>query len=425
MTTEPSSLVGTEVEVEVGAVAHGGHCVARWEGRVVFVRHAIPGERVVARVTEGGPTSRFLRADAVRVLGSSPDRVAPPCPYAGPGRCGGCDFQHVALSAQRELKAAVIREQLSRLAGLDLPVTVEAVAGDEDGLGWRTRVRFAVDANARLALRKHRSHELIAVDRCRIASAGVDEVAATTVAWPGADEVEVVASAAGDRTVLVTAREGGRLRLPKVPQASSVVVDGADKPARGRAWVREVVAGSDWRVAAAGFWQVHPGAAAALVAAVLEGLDPQPGETALDLYAGAGLFARALAERVGVTGSVLAVEGDKRAASDARRNLHEAGHVRIETGSVDRVLRSGELGMERVDLVVLDPPRDGAGPKVVRSIAALAPRRIVYVACDPAPLARDLAHLATAGYAVVSLRAFDIFPMTQHVECVTVLEPRS
>ncbi|RKS77639.1 tRNA/tmRNA/rRNA uracil-C5-methylase (TrmA/RlmC/RlmD family) [Motilibacter peucedani] len=415
------SLVGTTLELEVGPVAHGGACVARHEGRVVFVRHAVPGERVRARVTDGGAGSRFLRADAVEVLSASPDRVEPPCPWAGPGRCGGCDWQHVALPVQRELKAAVVREQLARLAGLDLPVTVEAVPGDTDGLGWRTRVRFAVDAEARLALRKHRSHELVAVDRCRIAAPGVDEVHATEARWPGAGEVEVVASAGGDRTVLVSPAQGAHVKLPKVPAASSVLLEGAERPVRGRAWVREQVAGADWRVAAAGFWQVHPGAVDALVAAVLEGAQPAPGETALDLYAGAGVFAGVLAERVGVTGTVVAVEGDRRAASDARRNLHGYSHVRIETGPVDRVLRAG-VGVERADVVVLDPPRDGAGPQVVVGIAALAPRVVAYVACDPAPLARDLRHFAAAGYAVRTLRAFDLFPMTQHVECVAVLD---
>jgi tRNA/tmRNA/rRNA uracil-C5-methylase (TrmA/RlmC/RlmD family) len=152
--TGPDSLVGTEYELEVGPVAHGGICVARHEGRVIFVRHALPGEVVRARVTEGMPTDRFLRADAVEVLTASPDRVEPPCPYAGPGRCGGCDWQHATLAAQRKLKATVLAEQLRRLARIDRPVVVEEVPGAADGSGWRTRVRFAVAADGRLGLRK-------------------------------------------------------------------------------------------------------------------------------------------------------------------------------------------------------------------------------------------------------------------------------
>ncbi|NHC46170.1 class I SAM-dependent RNA methyltransferase [Motilibacter sp. K478] len=411
----------------VGPVAHGGHCVARHEGRVLFVRHAIPGERVLARVTDGGEGSRFLRADAVRVIEASPDRVEQPCPYAKPGRCGGCDWQHVALPAQRRLKADVVREQLRRLAGLDVPVEVEAVPGDSDGLGWRTRVRFAVDGEARLALRKHRSHELVQIDRCRIASPGVDEVGATARTWRGAAEVEVVASGAGDRAVLVAPAGRARPRLPgpgDLAEGTSVAVEtpeGAER-VRGRTWLRERAAGREWRVGAGGFWQVHPGAADTLVGAVMQGLRPQPGETVLDLYAGVGLFAGALAERVGPDGQVIAVEGDRRAVADARRNLHELPQARILDGAVDRVLAvPARLGADRADVVVLDPPRVGARAKVVGQIAALAPRAVAYVACDPAALARDLALFAERGYVLESLRAFDMFPMTQHVECVAVL----
>jgi len=417
----------TLLELEVGAVAHGGHCVARHEGRVVFVRHALPGERVRARVTED--RERYLRADAVQVLEASPERVEAPCPYARPGRCGGCDWQHAALPYQRELKAAVIREQLARLAKLDVPVVVEAVPGDHGGLGWRTRVRFAVDPSARLALRKHRSHELIQVERCPLGTSGIDDVGATAVTWPGAREVEVVASSGGDRTVLVEPAAAApdtqpRLRLPALPSARNVVVVGAERPVRGRAWVRESAAGRDWRVDAAGFWQVHPGGADALVSAVLVGLAPQEGESALDLYAGAGLFAGALADGVGENGTVVAVEGSKRAAADARRNLHGSPQVRIEAGSVEKVLaRPGWLGLPATDLVVLDPPRTGAGREVVERIVALGPRAVAYVACDPAALARDLATFGEQGYGLRSLKAFDLFPMTHHVECVAILSP--
>ena len=136
------------LELEVGAIAAGGGCVARApDGKVVFVRHSLPGERVRAQVTAS--TSSYLRADAVEILGPSPDRVEPPCPHAGPGRCGGCDFQHVEIGAQRRLKAFRIAEQLERLAGMDLDVEVEPVPGDTAGLGYRSRVRVAVDGRAR------------------------------------------------------------------------------------------------------------------------------------------------------------------------------------------------------------------------------------------------------------------------------------
>jgi len=342
----------------VGPVAHGGHCVVRLQAddgssRVVFVRHALPGERVVLEVTEGTDGDRFWRADAVEVLEASPDRVAAPCPYAGPGLCGGCDLQHVALPRQRQLKAQVVREQLSRLAGLDLDVVVEPVPGDVDGLRWRTRQRYVELPGGRKGMRKHRSHEVVEVADCLIAG----------------------------------------------PPASRVVQD------------------IEFAVEDSGFWQVHPGAPAVLVDAVRSFLRPRPGESVLDLYAGVGLFARFLGDVVGPD-RVTLVEGDRRACGHAEANVPGAA---VLPGDVAAVL-SG-LPVETVDLVVLDPPREGARRTVVEAVAARRPRAVAYVACDPAALARDVAIFAEHGYGLARLRAFDLFPMTHHVECVALLEP--
>jgi tRNA/tmRNA/rRNA uracil-C5-methylase (TrmA/RlmC/RlmD family) len=404
------SLVGEVLELAVGPVAHGGHCVARSEGRVVFVRHTLPGERVRAVVTEGHAGARFLRADAVEVLAAVPDRVPAPCPYAGPGCCGGCDWQHVTLDGQRRLKAAVVAEQLARLPGLELPVIVEpAGEGDlvADGLGWRTRVRFAVDSEGRAGLRRHRSHEVVPIDRCLIAHAGVERLGVESGRWPPGAVVEVTASATtGESLVLVDGRVDER----------------AEGRGRGSAVVHERAAGRTWRVTGAGFWQVHPAAADMLVDAVLTGLRPARGETALDLYAGVGLFAGALAGRVGRKGRVVAVEHDRRAAADARRNLSRLPQAKVEVGRVDRVLR--RLPPDSYDLAVLDPPRAGAGRAVVDLLAGRGARVIAYVACDPAALARDVAYFAEHGYSLTSLRAFDLFPMTHHVECVAILQRR-
>ena len=406
--------LGELLELTVGAVAAGGACVARApDGRVVFVRHSLPGERVRAVVT--ATTTSFLRADAVEVLKASPDRVEAPCRYAGPGRCGGCDWQHATLPAQRRLKAALVAEQLHRLAGVDAPVEVEEVPGAPDGLGWRTRVQLSVAPSGRVGLRRHRSHELEPVESCLIASADVEAVGAEALRWPGAAGVEVVAAGA-QRLVSVTSTDRGRARVPEVD--AGVVVDG--RPARGPHGVRHTVLGRSFEVGAGGFWQVHPGAAAALAQAVLDGLDPQPGERALDLYAGVGLFAALLGERVGPKGSVLAVEVDPRACADAARNTGDQPHVRIRTATVDAAVLARAGGP---DLVVLDPPRSGAGLAVTHALAAMRPRRLAYVACDPASFARDLRVLLDVGWETLSLRAFDLFPMTEHVELVAVLTP--
>jgi tRNA/tmRNA/rRNA uracil-C5-methylase (TrmA/RlmC/RlmD family) len=399
-------VVGSSFVVRVGAVAHGGFCVARHEGRVVFVRHALPGELVRVTVTEGKANSSYWRADAVEIIEAASARVEPPCPWAGPGRCGGCDWQHASLDVQRELKAAVVREQLARLAGLDLAVVVEPVPGDTAGLDWRTRVTYAVSATGRAGLRVHRSHEIVPIDYCRIAHPLVRDVPLSGNRWPGESTVDVsVSPASGDCLVLV---DGER-------DASFSSTAGDVKA------VCEEVAGRAYRVSGGGFWQVHPGAADVLRSAVLDALQPAPGDTAADLYGGAGLFADALAQRVGPSGRVTLVEADRVAVADARHNLRDRDVVRIERGRVDHVLRRHGF-LRRVDLVVLDPPRSGAGRAVVDLVARLQPRRIAYVACDPAALARDLKFFAGRGYVLTALRAFDLFPMTHHVECVATVE---
>ena len=405
--------LGREFEVEVGAVAHGGHCVARHEGRVVFVRHALPGERVRVRVSEDGGGS-YCRADAVAVLAASPDRVEPPCPYAGPGACGGCDWQHASAGAQLELKAAVVREALTRLGGLsDVDVAVQPLPGGL--LGWRSRVQYAADPAGRLGFRRHRSHEVELVDHCPLGTEAVSGVDAPAAVWPGEEVVEVVTSGAGESVVLATPRPEqpvpprGRQRPPRKPPARRT----------GPAQVTEHAAGRDWRVAAGGFWQVHPHAADTLTAAVLDLLAPAPGEAAYDLYSGVGLFAGVLAEAVGVTGRVVAVEADAAAARDAAANLAAYPGASVHHGNVATWL---DRGPGEVDLVVLDPPRSGAGLPVIAAICGLEPRAIAYVACDPAALARDVRAAGEHGYRLTGLRAYDLFPMTQHVECVALLE---
>jgi tRNA/tmRNA/rRNA uracil-C5-methylase (TrmA/RlmC/RlmD family) len=491
---------GEVVRLEIGAVAHGGHCVARHEGRVVFVRHALPGEQVLARLTQAQPDDRFWRADAVEVLRPSPDRVVPACSLSGSGGCGGCDWQHASLPAQRRLKAAVVTEQLRRLGGVDLAGTVPGgaggaggagglevreVPGDVEGLGWRTRIRFAVDSRGRAGLRRHRAHDVVPVPHCPIAHPAVGELQIGGRRWPGVANVEAVVGGAGvgevvaggpevpdgdtgsrvQRLVVVEpgkpgvdgvrdrtrsgsrarpdarsgtrpdarpdARSHARLEMPRLAAEASVARRDAAGLQRvgGRTWVEESVlvdgVRRTFRVTGGGFWQVHPGAAQTLLDTVLAMAQPRPGESALDLYCGVGLFTAGLALRVGESGQVLGVEGDPRAATDARRSLHDLPFVRLEAGGVEPVLRrlAGSGEPDRVDVVVLDPPRAGAGSRVVELVAELRPRVIVYVACDPAALARDVATAARLGYHLDDLAAFDTFPMTHHVECVARLAP--
>ncbi|HEY9243380.1 MAG TPA: class I SAM-dependent RNA methyltransferase [Streptosporangiaceae bacterium] len=429
------------LELEVGEAAQGGWCVAREpSGRVVLVRHALPGERVLAQVTEA--TTRFARADAVQVLAASADRVEPPCPHARPGGCGGCDWQHASPDAQRRLKAAVISQQLRRIAGLDRAVTVEPLPGDPAGLGWRTRVRFAVGPDGTAGLRKHRSHEVIDVGHCPIAHPLVDQAGATAHRWPGAGSVQVVsAPGSGQRAIVVTpagqggrpgkaarrpGRSGGQERYASwVAEGTDPVLaagpDGRLTALRGGPFLHQPAAGRSWRVSAGVFWQVHPAAADALTEAVRGAVRPQPGEVALDLYCGAGLFAGLLAGAVGPSGAVIGIESDQAAVRDARHNLRATPWARVHRGDVAEVL--ARAGWAQATLAVLDPPRAGAGRAVLDQL--LAPgtslTRVGYVSCDPATLARDIGTFRQAGWQLGELRAFDAFPMTHHVECVATL----
>ncbi|MGI5178154.1 class I SAM-dependent RNA methyltransferase [Dactylosporangium sp. CA-152071] len=380
----------TLLELEVGSVAHGGHCVARHDGRVIFVRHALPGERVLARITD--ERKGFLRADAVEILLPSPDRVIPPCPFSGPGACGGCDWQHADPAAQRRLKSQVLGEQLARLAGVSASVPVEALPGG--ALGWRTRVQYAVDDEGRAGFHRHRSSEVIPVDRCRIAHPAIQALPVTTRRWPAGSTVEAVAASGGETAVLTRAGRSGALTGPPVR-------------------VREVAAGHDWSVDAGGFWQVHPHAVAAFTGAVLEMLRPAEGERAWDLYGGVGLFAATLAPHCG---PVTVVEGDRRAVAAGRKALRSVANVRFVNDDVAAAI--GNPRWRSVDLVVLDPPRAGAGREVVTAVAARSPRAIAYVACDPAAFARDAGLLLGLGYQLPEIRAFDSFPMTQHFETI-------
>ncbi len=426
--TGPAPTTGDVLELVVGEVVHGGWCVSRQDDTawVIFVRHALPGERVRARITQ--VTSRFCRADAIEILAASPDRVPAPCPYAGPGRCGGCDWQHASLAAQRQLKAAVVGQQLSRLAGLDREVVVEAIPGADDSLGWRTTVSFAVDAAGTAGLRRHRSREVIGVSECLIAHPLVTAADATGRRWPGAQSVLVRAVPAPGARGTGGAAGPGRARLASrlasLPAAAgdSVLVAGpgtARTPVRGRGYLTRKAAGRDWRVSLGGFWQVHPGAADLLADAVLAALDPQPGASALDLYCGAGLFAGVLARAVGPDGAVIGIEEDQGAVRDARHNLREWPWARVHRGDVAAVL--GRADAWEASIAVLDPPRAGAERAVIGQLCRPGLRRLAYVSCDPATLARDLRLLLDGGWRLADLRAFDAFPMTHHVECLATL----
>ncbi len=388
--------VGQRLSVSIEKVAHGGHFIARLDGQVIFVRHAIPEEKVEIEIT--GAASGFYRADVVRVLEPSMDRVEPPCQYSHPRGCGGCDFQHISEDRQRLLKADVIVEQFARIAKKDVEVVVQKVGGP---LHWRTRISSATDNQGQIGFYASRSHDVVAVDDCLIAAKSINYPELAKRRWPSKSRVEISVSSDGERSVAIApAIRGSKARLTQGP-----------------ATLKESVFGNALQVSHMSFWQSHELAPEILCAEVRENV--KAGDFVLDLYGGVGLFTAALFELVGVTGQIDLIESSPSAIADARRNFAEMPNVVIHSGDVNFGLNK----ITRADLIVLDPPREGAGKEVLAKITKLGPRSIVYVACDPAALARDCRYLEDMGWNMSSLKAFDLFPLTHHVECVAIFEP--
>ena len=378
-------------------MAAGGDAIARDEdGRVVFVTGALPGERVRVQLTE---TRRdYARAVVADVLDASPDRVAPPCPELARG-CGGCQWQHVAPDAQRRLKARIVADALRRLAKLPDPPVGEPVALTAEG--YRTTVRAAV-VDGRAGYRRHHAHDAVAVDSCLVAHPLLEDLLRDG-RFGGADEV----------VLRCGARTGERLVLARPSAAGVVVPDDVTVVERGqRGWITEEVAGRRWRISAGSFFQARPDGAdalAALVAAAAAGA-----RTAVDLYAGVGLFAGVLAD---AGARVVAVEGDAGAVADARANLAELGRqARVVRADVAR------WTPRPAEVVVADPSRAGLGRRAAAVVAGCGARRVILISCDAAALGRDVGLLAGHGYGLVSTTPVDLFPHTVHVEAVSLLE---
>ena len=386
---------GDLLQVTIEKVAHGGHFIARHDGAVIFVRHAIPGENCTIQITSTG--SSFNRADVVSVEAASEFRVEAPCSFANRNGCGGCDFQHISVEHQRTLKSDVIAEQFSRIAKMELRIEVEEVG---ESTHWRTRAIATTDRNGKLGFYKSRSHSIAPVTDCIICVDGMNFSEIASRDLKGDVRVEISASNTGERSIALAPTRGEeKARLTEGP-----------------AVLHENVLGRLLEVSQESFWQSHKKAPEVLTQAVLEFAQLKSGEHVLDLYGGVGLFSAAILEAVGSTGHVDLIEGSKVATADAARNFAAFSNITIATGDVAKLLPR----ITAADVVVLDPPRDGAGKEAVAHIARLAPRAIVYVACDPAALARDTAYLADHGYSLVKVRAFDLFPMTHHIECVAL-----
>ncbi|MGV9410071.1 class I SAM-dependent RNA methyltransferase [Nocardia sp. NPDC003693] len=478
---------GTTVEVRLGAPGHGGFCVARHEGRVLFVRHGLPGELVRAVVTEDRGGS-FCRADAIEILEASADRVDPTCPVSGPGGAGCCDFTHATPAAQRGLKHSVVAEQLLRLAawepefevevipapvrgvsaplgsgaGGTVPAAVAPAAGGEfeaarsvalgvsagfrpaasgtpagvaptSAGGWRSRVRLVVDAQGRAGVHRYRSTDVIPDLRCPQPMAGAMEGIAERTWKPGADLV-VAVDGDGVRHLLELSpvvqsgrsRRGGNGfrrgsdRNSTVARRAAAHSPRVEKVFDGTGRAAQYVAGRRWELSATGFWQPHVGAAQCYSDVVAEWSDAAPGALTWDLYCGVGVFAARLAGQVGPEGGVHGVEFARTAVTEGKSALRDLPWVDLRAERVEQWIV--EQPPTAPDVVVLDPPRAGAGKEVITALTERTPRRIIHIGCDPASFARDLGLYRNAGYQPAALRVFDAFPGTHHVECIALLE---
>jgi tRNA/tmRNA/rRNA uracil-C5-methylase (TrmA/RlmC/RlmD family) len=384
---------------------------------VVFVSDAIPGETVIARVTDDSKAS-FWRADAVSIVDASPHRVPHVWAEAGidrhiHARVGGADFGHIALAHQRELKRDVLKDSLARFGKLDeatialLLDRVTALPGDDDrgGLAWRTRVRLHVNEQGQVGPRARRSHDIIVVKSLPLASEGINQIAPLADNYGMTGSVDVLSPSIGEPRLIV----------------------GEQKPTV----IRERVGNREFQVDDNGFWQVHREAATTLTDEVRAAIDSErfdPTALNLDLYGGVGLFAVALADLGGPSTRITSVESDERATEHAGENLSEWVGAFAETGMVDKWLRAldaratpGERSRLAAGTVILDPPRSGAGREVMAILGRIGPAQIVYVACDPVALSRDIAFARDHGYRPTRLRALDLFPHTHHLETIVTL----
>ena len=517
--------VGQTLTVTCEAPAHGGAFVARTEQGVIFVRHGIVGEQAEVRITAIGPKRRFYFADVISVPVPSLARRAHPWIQADalateeeraaatgvPELLGGMEYGHINLDEQRRYKTDIVRTQINRLGGLplesplltNLMVEELPLRDNNEGLSWRTRVRYTVtkvrahdseekngEQNSgkknpavtwRVGMHPYRASQPVPVIDFPLAAPELRNLQLEQLNLRGVREVEATVSSRG--RVLLQFIVDPRFSIEEVakdieqqasdawgllakrkislfftPQSTSNgkpkrrrpgsahspyrrVPEGDQLLGAGlRSVTEEVTFGSrrfSYQVSAGGFWQIHRAAPSTMVGTMLTMLRPQEGECTLDLYAGAGLFTAALADAVGATGTVVSIEGSPVTHKDARSNFAPDGCSRTENSADTRIeVIRGDVARHLVDLktalefgeipaidaVVLDPSREGANRTTLERLDALDPKRILYVACDPASLGRDTGILRELGWDMVQLRAFDMYPNTHHVETVALFE---
>ncbi len=424
MTFSASQIVQMEKPV------YGGACLARIDGKAVFVPLTLPGERVRVRIVE--EKRGYATAECEEIVVAVPERIAPACRHFG--SCGGCHYQHTDYATQLRLKQAILRETLER-GGVRAAAEIAVLAGQP--WGYRNRIRLAADAAGRLGYRGRRSHAVVPVSECPIAApllmqaaVAIAEAAQRCVPkmrlsevalYCNAEETALLASVLAERPVKCDFDAFARDVMEHVPalRGAELVMEGhtggsARVLARwGDAAITYCAAGFEYRVDHGAFFQVNRWLVDALVERVIAG---QRGALAWDLFAGVGLFARQLAKHFA---RVVAVESAPAAMPALEANLRGTAGTAVRAETLDFLKKMGTS--ERPDLIVVDPPRTGLGKEITALLGALQAPAMTYVSCDPATLARDLRALVAADYVIESVTMADLFPQTFHLETVVQL----
>lgn len=420
------------IEVDIERVVYGGDGLARHEGQVVFVPRGLPGERLRALVVQRG--KGFARGRPAEWLNTHPDRRPSPCPFFP--RCGGCAHQDASYPLQVSLKTGILRESLRRSAVV-FDGEIEMVPSPEEG--WRSRARFHVEArfgDVRLGLFAEGSHRVVDLAHCLQLSAGLNRAAEEArdvlrrhprLAASTTDVELVESHDEVCRVAVFHLRSAADAIETFSPPRGSVLTGwglSVNDPAEdrfatlsGSPEVEVRVGDRRLRAHAQSFFQANRFLAPALADHVAASVPA--GESVVDLYAGIGFFAVALSSQAAV---VTAVESAPTAVADARANVHRLGlrNVAVRRSEVEAYVRSGRA--DDSGIVVLDPPRTGAGVAVIAALASGKVSRLVYVSCDPPTLGRDLREAARHGFVVTGLRGFDMFPDTSHLEAVAVID---
>lgn len=391
------------IEVTLTGFASGGKAVGHApDGRVVFVEYGVPGERVIAEITDERPS--YIEATAVLVLEASEDRVAPPCQYFG--KCGGCQLQHIAYARQLELKTGVVRDQLRRIGRFDateVDALVKPMLGMDEPWGYRNHNRFTVRRDGQVGFMQRGTHRFMRIEECLIAHPRVNEV------LQAAQDHTMQARQLSVRVGVNTQDEMVQPRLQWRPGPRPNLPS-------GQSHYTERLNGVDYRISGPAFFQVNTAQAERLVALVVDHVLEADARVVVDAYAGVGTFAAQLA---GSVEHVVTIEESAAAGDDAEVNLAPFSNVTRIVGKVEHTLP----GMEpSPDVVVIDPPRSGLFPGVVEAILESAARRVVYVSCDPGTLARDLRLFVDGGFTLREVQPVDMFPHTQHIESLVYLD---